>query len=98
MAAAGGKGPVPYYYQKLANDNNILPRELAWRQAGILGYEGQWDEKAEVAKFNIPKNMLLMFLNKPTKNKKKRFEIDVNNYDKDNTDEVHPYEDLEDID
>ena len=22
-AAAGGKGPVPYYYQKLANDNNI---------------------------------------------------------------------------
>ena len=39
-----------------------------------------------------------MFLNKPTKNKKKRFEIDVNNYDKDNTDEVHPYEDLEDID
>ena len=97
-AAAGGKGPVPYYYQKLANDNNILPRELAWRQAGILGYEGQWDEKAEVAKFNIPKNMLLMFLNKPTKNKKKRFEIDVNNYDKDNTDEVHTYEDYEEID
>lgn len=97
-AAAGGKGTVPFYYQKLANVHNILPRELAWRQAGILGYEGQWDEESEIGKFNIPKNMLLMFLNKPTKNKKKRFDIDVENYDKDNTDEVHPYEDLEDID
>ena len=98
-AAAGGKGPVPYYYRALANDNNILPRDLAWRQASILGYEGQWDEKAELGKFNVPKSMITMFLCKPTGCKWDRFKIDVEELEKeDNEDEVHPYEENEDID
>jgi len=98
-AAAGGKGPVPYYYRALANDNNIIPRELAWRQASILGYEGQWDEKAEVGKFNVPKSMITMFLCKPTGCKWDRFKIDVEELNKkNNDDEVHPYEENEDID
>jgi len=97
-AANGGKGPVPFYYQKLASDANILPRELAWRQAEIMGYPGQWDQNEEIKKFDIPLSMLHMFLNKPTKNKKKRFEYDTENYNKDNTDEVNPYEENEDID
>ncbi len=98
-AAKGGKGPVPYYYRALANDNNILPRELAWRQASILGYEGQWDEKAEMGKFKVPKSMVTMFLCKPTGCKWDRFKIDVEELEKeDNEDEVHPYEENEDID
>ena len=102
-AAAGGKGPVPYYYRGLATDNNILPRELAWRQAEILGYEGQWDEKAELKKFNVPKSMITMFLCKPTGCKWIKFQNEVEVLDKKNKnqfdeEEVNFYEENEDID
>ena len=98
-AANGGKGQVPYYYRAIVKGTNILPRDLAWKQAAILGYEGQWDEKEEMNQFKIPKYMITLFLNNnPTKNGRKRFEHDVNNYDKENTEEVHPYEELEDFD
>ena len=98
-AANGGKGQVPYYYRAIVKGTNILPRDLAWKQAAILGYEGQWDEKEEMNQFKIPKSMITLFLNNnPTKNGRKRFEHDVNNYDKENTEEVHPYEELEDFD
>ena len=105
-AKNGGKGPVPFYYQKLASDANILPRELAWRQAEILGYPGQWDQNEEIKKFEVPLSMVHMFLNKPTKNKKARLEIEAPGYvngvynpsEYYGTTEVHPYEDDEDID
>ena len=98
-AANGGKGQVPYYYRAIVKGTNILPRDLAWKQATILGYEGQWDEKEEMNQFKIPKSMITLFINNsPTKNGKKRFEHDVNNYNQEDTDEVNPYEELEDID
>lgn len=98
-AANGGKGPVPYYYRMIVKGRNILPRELAWKQAAILNYEGQWDEDAEIKKFNIPKSMITFFINNnPTKNGKKRFGIEVETYDKDFIEEVHPYEENEDFD
>tara|TARA_A100001391_G_scaffold114779_1_gene77609 strand:+ start:4730 stop:6808 length:2079 start_codon:yes stop_codon:yes gene_type:complete len=98
-AANGGKGQVPYYYRAIVKGTNILPRDLAWKQAAILGYDGQWDEKEEMNQFKIPKYMITLFLNNnPTKNGRKRFEHDVNNYNKEDTEEVHPYEELEDID
>lgn len=101
-AAEGGTGPVPYYYQNLANDNNILPRELAWRQAKIMGYEGQFDE-ATFAEFKIPKYLITQFCNKSTACKWARFKNDVDVIDKKNNnqfneEEVDFYEENEDID
>ena len=101
-AAAGGKGPVPYYYQNLANDNNIMPRELAWRQAKIMGYEGQFDE-SDIKEFKIPKYLITQFCNKSTGCKWARFKNDVNVIDKKNNnqfneEEVDFYEENEDID
>lgn len=101
-AAAGGKGPVPYYYQNLANDNNIMPRELAWRQAKIMGYEGQFDE-SDIKEFKIPKYLITQFCNKSTGCKWARFKNDVNVIDKKNNNqfnetEVDFYEENEDID
>ena len=102
-AAAGGTGPVPYYYQNLANNNNILPRELAWRQARIMGYEGQFDESEIIKEFNIPKYMITQFCNKSTECKWARFKNDVEVLDKKNNnqfdeEEVDFYEENEDID
>ena len=106
-ANAGGKGIVPYYYQTLANRNNIIPRELAWRQAEIMGYEGQTpDISKEAEKFDYPISLLKMFLKNPTKNKQKRLAIDAPGYVKGEykpseyypINEVHPYEEEEDID
>ena len=79
---------------------------MAWRQAEILGYPGQWDQNEEVKKFEVPLSMVHLFLNKPTKNKKKRLEIEAPGYvngeykpdEYYGTTEVHPYEDDEDID
>ena len=96
-AANGGKGPVPFYYRRLASDHDIIPRELAWRQAEVLGFEGQWDEK-DFNEFEVPTSMVTFFLNKPTINGKKRFDIDVNAFDVDFEEDVHPYEENEDID
>ena len=96
-AKKGGKGPVPFYYRRLASDHDIIPRELAWRQAEVLGFEGQWDEK-DFNEFEVPTSMVTFFLNKPTINGKKRFDIDVNAFDVDFDEDVHPYEDNEDID
>ena len=101
-AAEGGKGPVPYYYQNLANDNNILPRELAWRQAKIMGYEGQFDE-ATFAEFKIPKYLITQFCNKSTACKWARVKNDIEVIDKKNNnqfneEEVDFYEENEDID
>ena len=101
-AAEGGTGPVPYYYQNLANNNNILPRELAWRQAKIMGYEGQFDEAA-FAEFKIPKYLITQFCNKPTACKWARVKNDINVIDQKNNnqfneEEVDFYEDNEDID
>ena len=71
-AANGGEGQVPYYYRAIVKGTNILPRDLAWKQAAILGYEGQWDEKEEMNQFKIPKSMITLFINNsPTKNGKK---------------------------
>lgn len=99
-AANGGKGQVPYYYRAIVKGTNILPRDLAWKQAAILGYEGQWDEKEELNKFKIPKSMITLFINNnPTKNGAKRFGINVETIENEpNEEEVHPYEELEDID
>ena len=102
-AANGGKGPVPYYYRALASNNNILPRELAWRQANMLGYEGKWDEKAELKKYNIPKYLITQFCKNPTACKFSRFKNDVEEIDninngKNNEEEVNFYEENEDID
>jgi|ETNmetMinimDraft_27_1059897.scaffolds.fasta_scaffold00153_4 hypothetical protein len=102
-AAAGGKGPVPYYYQNLANNNNILPRELAWRQAKIMGYEGQFSESDIIKEFNIPLYMIKQFCNKSTECKWSRFKhevevIDKKNNDQFNEEEVDFYEENEDID
>lgn len=102
-AANGGKNPVPYYYRALASNNNILPRELAWRQANMLGYDGKWDEKAELKKYNIPKYLITQFCKNPTACKWARFkndvqEIDDINNDKNNEEEVNFYEENEDID
>ena len=106
-AKNGGKGPVPYYYQTLASEANILPRELAWRQAEVLlGEPAQWNQNEEIKKFEVPLSVVHLFLNKPTKNKKKRLEIEAPGYVKGvynpseyyGTNEVHPYEDDEDID
>ncbi len=107
-ANAGGKGIVPYYYQKLASDNGILPRELAWRQAEMLpGFEGQSpDINKEGSKLPIPMWLLKGYLKKPTKNKSKRLAIDApayvdGEYKPDEyykTEQVHPYEEEEHID
>ena len=99
-AANGGKGQVPYYYRAIVKGTNILPRDLAWKQATIMGYEGQWDEKEELNKFKIPKSMITLFINNnPTKNGAKRFGINVETIENEpNEEEVHPYEELEDID
>ena len=100
-AANGGKGQVPYYYRAICKGTNILPRELAWKQAKILGYEGQWDETEALKEFKIPKSLVTLFLNNsPTKNGKKRFSHDVETLtnDNNNEEEVHPYEENEDID
>jgi hypothetical protein len=99
-AANGGKGQVPYYYRAIVKGTNILPRDLAWKQAAILGYEGQWDEKEELNKFKIPKSMITLFINNnPTKNGAKRFGINVETIENEpKEEEVHPYEELEDID
>lgn len=99
-AANGGKGQVPYYYRAIVKGTNILPRDLAWKQAAILGYEGQWDEKEELNKFKIPKSMISLFINNnPTKNGAKRFGINVETIENEpKEEEVHPYEENEDID
>ena len=102
-AAGGGKGQVPYYYRAICKGTNILPRELAWKQAAMLpgGYEGQWDEAEAFKEFKIPKSLVTLFLNNsPTKNGKKRFSTDVETLtnDNNNEEEVHPYEENEDID
>ena len=99
-AANGGKGQVPYYYRAIVKGTNILPRDLAWKQATILGYEGQWDEKEELNKFKIPKSMITLFINNnPTKNGAKRFGINVETIENEpKEEEVHPYEENEDID
>ena len=99
-AANGGKGQVPYYYRAIVKGTNILPRDLAWKQATILGYEGQWDEKEELNKFKIPKSMISLFINNnPTKNGAKRFGINVETIENEpKEEEVHPYEENEDID
>jgi hypothetical protein len=99
-AANGGKGQVPYYYRAIVKGTNILPRDLAWKQAAIMGYEGQWDEKEELNKFKIPKSMITLFINNnPTKNGAKRFGINVETIENEpNEEEVHPYEENEDID
>ena len=99
-AANGGKGQVPYYYRAIVKGTNILPRDLAWKQAAILGYEGQWDEKEELNKFKIPKSMITLFINNnPTKNGAKRFGINVETIENEpKEEEVHPYEENEDID
>ena len=100
-AANGGKGQVPYYYRAICKGTNILPRELAWAQAKINGYEGQWDEAEAVKEFKVPKSLVTLFLNNsPTKNGKKRFSHDVETLtnDNNNEEEVHPYEENEDID
>ena len=99
-AANGGKGQVPYYYRAIVKGTNILPRDLAWKQATIMGYEGQWDEKEELNKFKIPKSMITLFINNnPTKNGAKRFGINVETIENEpNEEEVHPYEENEDID
>ena len=99
-AANGGKGQVPYYYRAIVKGTNILPRDLAWKQAAIMGYEGQWDEKEELNKFKIPKSMITLFINNnPTKNGAKRFGYNVETIENEpNEEEVHPYEENEDID
>lgn len=99
-AKKGGTGPVPYYYRALAQQNRILPRELAWKQFEVLtGQPTEFDGEEELKQFNIPPSMLYMFLDKPTKNKYTRFNHDVNTLDnEENEDEVHPYEENEDID
>ena len=99
-AANGGKGQVPYYYRAIVKGTNILPRDLAWKQATIMGYEGQWDEKEELNKFKIPKSMITLFINNnPTKNGAKRFGINVETIENEpNEEEVPPYEENEDID
>lgn len=99
-AANGGKGQVPYYYRAIVKGTNILPRDLAWKQATILGYEGQWDEKEELNKFKIPKSMITLFINNnPTKNGAKRFGYNVETIENEpKEEEVHPYEENEDID
>jgi len=98
-AAEGGKGQVPYYYRAICKGTNILPRDLAWKQATIMGYEGQFDEN-EIKEFKIPKSMITLFLNNnPTKNGFKRFSTDVETAEnEDNEEEVHPYEENEDYD
>ena len=98
-AAEGGKGQVPYYYRAICKGTNVLPRDLAWKQASILGYPGQFDEN-EIKEFKIPKSMITLFLNNnPTKNGYKRFSIDVETIEnEDNDEEVHPYEENEDYD
>ena len=98
-AAEGGKGQVPYYYRALCKGTNILPRDLAWKQASIMGYEGQFDVN-EIQEFKIPKSMITLFLNNnPTKNGFKRFSTDVETIENEqNEEEVHPYEDNEDYD
>lgn len=98
-AAGGGKGQVPYYYRAMTKGTNILPRDLAWKQAGILGYEGQWDEDEAMKEFKIPKSMISLFINNnPTKNGAKRFGIDVETIENEpNEEEVHPYEENEDF-
>lgn len=99
-AANGGEGQVPYYYRAIVKGTNILPRDLAWKQAAIMGYEGQWNEKEELNKFKIPKSMITLFINNnPTKNGAKRFGINVETIENEpNEEEVHPYEENEDID
>ena len=99
-AKKGGKGPVPYYYRALAQQNRILPRELAWKQANILsGNAIEFDGDEEIKQFNIPPSMLYMFLEHPTKNGYTRFNHDVNTItNEENENEVHPYEEDEDID
>lgn len=101
-ASDGGKGQVPYYYRAICKGTNILPRELAWKQAAMLpqGYEGQWDEAEAFKEFKVPKSLVTLFLNNsPTKNGKKRFSHDVETLTNDNNEEeVHPYEENEDID
>lgn len=98
-AANGGTGQVPYFYRHICKGTNILPRELAWRQAGILGYEGQFDEKEALKEFKVPKYMVTLFLNNsPTKNGAKRFAYDVETIENEpNEEEVHPYEENEDF-
>ena len=99
-AKKGGKGPVPYYYRALAQQNRILPRELAWKQANILsGNAIEFDGDEEIKQFNIPPSMLYMFLEHPTKNGFTRFNHDVNTINnEEDENEVHPYEEDEDID
>ena len=99
-AKKGGKGPVPYYYRALAQQNRILPRELAWKQADILtGNPTEFDVDEEIKQFNIPPSMLYMFLEHPTKNGFTRFNHDVNTINnEEDENEVHPYEEDEDID
>ncbi len=99
-AKKGGKGPVPYYYRALAQQNRILPRELAWKQANILsGNAIEFDGDEEIKQFNIPPSMLYMFLEHPTKNGYTRFNHDVNTINnEEDENEVHPYEEDEDID
>ena len=99
-AKKGGKGPVPYYYRALAQQNKILPRELAWKQADILiGNPTDFDGEEELKQFNIPPSMLYMFLEHPTKNGYTRFNHDVNTINnEEDENEVHPYEEDEDID
>ena len=99
-ARKGGKGPVPYYYRALAQQNRILPRELAWKQADILsGNPTEFDVDEEIKQFNIPPSMLYMFLEHPTKNGFTRFNHDVNTINnEEDENEVHPYEEDEDID
>ena len=98
-AAEGGKGQVPYYYRAMCKGTNILPRDLAWKQAAILGYPGQFDEN-EIKEFKIPKSMITLFLNNnPTKNGAKRFGYDVETIENEpKEEEVHPYEENEDYD
>ena len=99
-AKKGGKGPVPYYYRALAQQNRILPRELAWKQADILtGNPSEFNVDEEIKQFNIPPSMLYMFLEHPTKNGFTRFNHDVNTINnEEDENEVHPYEEDEDID
>jgi len=98
-AADGGKGQVPFYYRAIVKGTNILPRELAWKQAELLGYEGQFDEKEAIKEFKVPKSMITLFLNNnPTKNGAKRFAYDVETIENEpNEEEVHPYEENEDF-
>ena len=106
-ANGGGKGAIPYYYQVIAAKTGVLPKELAWKQAAILGYEGPSpDIDKEISKLPIPQWLLKGYLRHPTKNKNKRLAIDAPEYvdgeykpdEYYKIEQVHPYEEEEDID